>query len=77
MDLSDKNSIRHLLDDSLPAHCEHIVIQRILVRHGVSRDLANLLLDDMKRCLEYFPPPHQSPNRRRRHGLSPLTTKHL
>lgn len=28
--------------------------QRILVRHGVSRDLAALLIGDMKRALEYF-----------------------
>ena len=39
---------------SLPANAEDIVIQRILVRHGVSRDLASLLLDDINRCLEYF-----------------------
>jgi glutamate decarboxylase len=30
------------------------VIQRILVRHGVSYDLAGLLLDDMKRALGFF-----------------------
>jgi len=39
---------------SLPANAEEIVIQRILVRHGVSRDLASLLVDDIHRCLEYF-----------------------
>jgi len=39
---------------SLPANAEDIVIQRILVRHGVSRDLAGLLLDDINRCLDYF-----------------------
>ncbi|WP_330202172.1 glutamate decarboxylase [Cyanobacterium sp. Dongsha4] len=39
---------------SLPANCQHMVIQRILVRHGVSRDLASLLVEDMKRCLDYF-----------------------
>ena len=39
---------------SLPANAEDIVVQRILVRHGVSRDLAALLLEDIKRCLEYF-----------------------
>jgi glutamate decarboxylase len=39
---------------SLPAHCEDLVIQRILVRHGVSRDLGSLLLTDMKRAIEYF-----------------------
>jgi glutamate decarboxylase len=31
-----------------------VAIQRILVRHGVSRDLASLLLEDMQRCLDYF-----------------------
>jgi glutamate decarboxylase len=39
---------------SLPANAEDIVIQRILVRHGVSRDLAALLVDDIQRCLDYF-----------------------
>lgn len=39
---------------SMPAHREDLVIQRILVRHGVSRDLASLLIDDMKRALIYF-----------------------
>ena len=39
---------------SLPANCEDVVIQRILVRHGVSKDLGALLVEDMKRCLDYF-----------------------
>jgi glutamate decarboxylase len=39
---------------SLPANAQDLVIQRILVRHGVSRDLAALLLEDMQRCLDYF-----------------------
>lgn len=39
---------------SMPAHREDLVVQRVLVRHGVSRDLASLLLDDMKRALKYF-----------------------
>jgi len=39
---------------SLPAHCEEVVIQRILVRQGVSRDLAALLLDSMREAMEYF-----------------------
>jgi glutamate decarboxylase len=39
---------------SMPAHREDLVIQRILVRHGVSYDLAGLLLDDMKRALDFF-----------------------
>ncbi|MDA8746189.1 glutamate decarboxylase [Rubripirellula amarantea] len=39
---------------SLPANCQDSAIQRILVRHGVSRDLGSLLLEDMKHSLEYF-----------------------
>ncbi len=39
---------------SLPANQENVVIQRILVRHGVSRDLADLLLNDIERCRDWF-----------------------
>lgn len=39
---------------SMPANREDLVVQRILVRHGVSKDLGSLLLDDMKRALDYF-----------------------
>jgi len=39
---------------SMPANREDLVIQRILVRHGVSRDLGDLLLNDMKRAIDYF-----------------------
>jgi glutamate decarboxylase len=39
---------------SLPANCEDVVIQRILVRHGVSQDLATLLLENMRDALAYF-----------------------
>lgn len=39
---------------ALPANQEQQVIQRILVRRGVSRDLASLLLQNMYEALEYF-----------------------
>ncbi len=39
---------------SLPANCQNQPIQRILVRHGVSRDLGMLLIEDMKKALDYF-----------------------
>lgn len=39
---------------ALPAHCEDVVIQRILVRQGVSRDLADLLLQNMRDAIGYF-----------------------
>ncbi len=39
---------------SMPANREDMVVMRILVRHGVSRDLGSLLIEDMKRCIAYF-----------------------
>ncbi|BCP55550.1 glutamate decarboxylase [Kaistia sp. 32K] len=39
---------------SMPADRQDLVIQRILVRHGVSLDLASLLLDDMRRAIDFF-----------------------
>ena len=45
---------------SLPPHCEDIVVQRILVRHGMSRDLAELLLSDMRAALQHLEK-HPSP----------------
>lgn len=39
---------------TLPANLQDVSIQRILVRHGVSRDLGSLLVDDMKRSIQYF-----------------------
>jgi glutamate decarboxylase len=39
---------------TLPANCQNQAIQRILVRHGVSRDLASLLIEDMKRALDHL-----------------------
>lgn len=39
---------------SMPVNREDLVVQRILVRHGVSLDLATLLIEDFKRTLNYF-----------------------
>ena len=39
---------------TLPANVEDLAIQRILVKNGFSRDLADLLLADMARCLDHF-----------------------
>jgi hypothetical protein len=36
----------------LPPDRENLVVQRIFVRHGVSRDLAELLVGDLHRALE-------------------------
>lgn len=39
---------------SLPPDRQDLVVQRILVRQGVTRDLATLLLADLRRALDYF-----------------------
>lgn len=39
---------------SLPPNQENLVVQRILVRLGVSRDLATLLMDDIKAAMAYL-----------------------
>ncbi len=55
-DLADRLRVRgwQVPAYSMPAHREDLVVQRILVRHGVSRDLIDLLLADFRRCLKYF-----------------------
>ncbi len=39
---------------ALPANRQDLSIQRILIRHGVSRDLGSLLVDDMRRAIDHF-----------------------
>jgi glutamate decarboxylase len=39
---------------TLPSNCQDVVIQRILVRHGVSLDLGSMLVNDMKRAFGFF-----------------------
>ncbi|MHC1789521.1 pyridoxal-dependent decarboxylase [Solidesulfovibrio sp.] len=39
---------------AMPANRQDLVIMRALVRHGFSRDLADLFLDDLRRFLDYF-----------------------
>ncbi len=39
---------------NMPPKQEDLVIMRILVRHGFSRDLADLLTEDLKRCIDYY-----------------------
>ncbi len=38
----------------MPANRQDLVVQRIVVREGLSRDMADLLLDDMRRALADF-----------------------
>ncbi len=55
-DLSDKMRARgwQIASYSLPPNCQDMVIQRILIRHGFSRDMAKLFITDLKRCINYF-----------------------
>jgi glutamate decarboxylase len=55
-DLADRLRTRGWLVPaySMPPNCQDIVVQRILVRHGFSRDLASMLLDDLKRSIDHF-----------------------
>ncbi len=55
-DLSDRLRSRGWLVPaySMPANREDLVVQRVLVRHGTSKDIADMLLDDIRRSLDYF-----------------------
>ena len=55
-DLSDRLRSRgwQVAAYSMLPNREDLVIMRILVRHGFSRDLASLLLEDFRRSLDYF-----------------------
>ena len=55
-DLSDRLRSRGWLVPaySMPANRADLVVQRVLVRHGTSMDLVDLLLDDIRRSLDYF-----------------------
>lgn len=39
---------------TLPAYCEDITVMRVMARQGFSMDMADLLLDDIKRSIAYF-----------------------
>jgi len=58
-DLADRLRVRgwQVPAYSMPAHREDLVVQRILVRLGVSRDLASLLVGDIKAAIEYLSRP--------------------
>lgn len=63
-DLSDRLRMRgwQVPAYSLPANQTSLVVMRVLIRHGVSRDLATLLITDMKNAIEYLTknPPSKS-----------------
>ena len=39
---------------TLPVNCQDMAIQRVLIRHGFSHDMAQLLIDDLQRSIEYL-----------------------
>lgn len=49
---------------TLPPHCEKMAVQRVLVRHGCSYDLMELLLEDMDRAIKRLTalPPAKNPS---------------
>jgi len=55
-DLADRLRTRGWLVPAyaLPPHRTDMAIQRILVKHGFGRDMASLLLDDMKRAIDHL-----------------------
>ena len=55
-DLADRLRIRgwQVPAYSLPENVTDVVIQRILVRQGFSRDMADLLLEDFRRAIAFF-----------------------
>lgn len=55
-DLADRLRVRGWLVPAytMPANRQDMVVQRILVRHGFSRDLASLLMDDYKVAVAHF-----------------------
>jgi glutamate decarboxylase len=55
-DLSDRLRIRgwQVAAYTMPAHLEKVVVMRVLIRHGFSRDMAQMLLDDVRRSITYL-----------------------
>ena len=55
-DLADRLRVRGWLVPAytMPANRQDMAVQRILVRHGFSRDLASLLMDDYRASVAHF-----------------------
>ncbi len=66
-DLADRLRVRgwQVPAYSMPANREDLVVQRILVRNGVTRDLASALLEDFRAAVKHF---------ERHPALSPLAS---
>jgi len=51
---------------TLPANCESMAVLRFVIRAGFSRDMADVLLEDIERAVDWFqrldgpmPSPHE------------------
>ncbi|MDR3495909.1 MAG: glutamate decarboxylase [Ancalomicrobiaceae bacterium] len=55
-DLSDRLRVRgwQVAAYTMPPNLEHVVVMRVLVRHGLSRDMADMLIADVKRGIDYL-----------------------
>lgn len=55
-DLSEKLRGRgwQIASYPLPGNRQDTVVQRIMIRHGISRDIAGLFLEDLKKAIDYF-----------------------
>jgi glutamate decarboxylase len=55
-DLSDRLRMRgwQVAAYSMPPNRKDLIVQRVLVRHGMSKDLGALFIEDVKRSLDYF-----------------------
>jgi glutamate decarboxylase len=55
-DLSDRLRVRgwQVAAYTMPPNITEVVVMRVLVRHGFSRDMADMLLDDTKRAIEHL-----------------------
>lgn len=72
-DLSERVRMRgwQIASYPLPSNRQETVVQRILIRHGVSRDLATLLLQDIKSAIAHLsknPVPNSSAQKGFHHG---------
>ncbi len=55
-DLSERLRVRgwQVPAYSMPENCTDLVVMRALIRHGFSRDMANLLLHDIHKAIDYL-----------------------
>jgi glutamate decarboxylase len=55
-ELSDRMRMRgwQIASYPLPANRQDVIVQRVLIRHGISRDLIKILLDDLHKAIEYL-----------------------